>query len=112
MHSPVSYQGRGPAALGRQLGIGRRTTGPTGISLIRIEGQSRGLFWARRRWRSAICSLGLCLASVLQVEGSPCPVGVVCPEGGRSQYAGGGVTESTGLVLLGGGGGGGLTSLS
>lgn len=37
---------------------------------------------------------------------------VWCPEGGRSQYAGGGVTESTGLVLLGGGGGGGLTSLS
>lgn len=56
--------------------------------------------------------MGLCLASVLQVEGSPCPVGVVCPEGGRNQYAGGGVTESTGLVLLGGGGGGGLTSLS
>lgn len=65
--------------------MGRRTTGTTGISLILIEGQSRGLLWARRRWRSAICGLCLCLASVLQVEGYACSVGVCVPreEGGR-----------------------------
>lgn len=43
MHSPVSYEGCGPTALGRQLEMGRRITGPAGISPILMEGQSRGM---------------------------------------------------------------------
>lgn len=46
-----------------------------------------------------ICSLSLCLASVLQVEvysRHPYLAGVVCPEGGGSQCAGAEAAESAG----------------